>query len=440
TVLEGMAASLSKSRQELGEAEARFNAPAPNLREQRLQVEAQQGAIKSYVSGRLQRAQDNLGTLDHIIRQFEERLRTVPGAELGLTQLSRESEVYSSIYSYLLKRQQQAAIIKASTVSKNRVLDVPQLPYREDAPKLLMRLASAPLGLLLGAVAVVLGALLSGKFHSENDVVRQWLAPIIARLPARRGLRRRSAEEVSAFEFPKEPRDSEWIEACRALRINLYRITESVEQPIVLVTSPTTGDGKTMCVLSLAEMLAADGKATLVIDADMRRGRATDADQPNGPDLSDVLAHACDWRDAVRSVAAPRGEFHVLGAHDGGDVELMAGNVVPQLLRELRKCYEFILLDVPAFPRTSDALGLAQYATCVLSVIRLRRTPRRVTLQHFAELKTDAPHVIVLNEADSRGALHYLPASRQLRELPFAREPVSNVTMPGGFLVGSGRG
>jgi uncharacterized protein involved in exopolysaccharide biosynthesis len=37
--------------------------------------------------------------------------------------MTRESEVYNRIYSFLLERQQQAGIVKASTVSKNRVLD-----------------------------------------------------------------------------------------------------------------------------------------------------------------------------------------------------------------------------------------------------------------------------------------------------------------------------
>jgi tyrosine-protein kinase Etk/Wzc len=439
SVLEGMAAALAKSRRELAESEARFNAPAPNLREQQVQVEAQQAAIKSYVTGRLQRAQDNLGTLTSIIRQFEDRLKTVPGAELGLTQLSRESEVYSSIYSYLLKRQQQAAIIKASTVSKNRVLDVPQLPYKEDAPKLLMRIASAPLGLLLGAIAVVLGALLSGKLQSENDVSRLALAPVIARLPTRRGLRRRTSEEVSSFEFSREPRDAEWIEACRALRMNVYRLTEAVERPVILVTSPVSRDGKTVCVLSLAEMLAADGKATVVIDADLRR-RTRQADDDTGPDLNDVLVRACPWQDAVRSVPAPRGEFHVLGGREGGDAELIASGAMPQLIHDLRTCYEFILLDVSSFPLTSDALGLAQYASCVLSIIRLRSTPRRMALQHFGELKTEAPHAIVINDSDSRGALHYFPSNRRQRDVRFDRDPISQVTIPGGFLAGSERG
>ncbi len=115
TVLEGMADSLTKERAKLADLEARFNEVAPDVREQRARVDAQLASVRSYVSSRAARAQDSLSSLGGLIQQLQEKLKTVPGAELGLSQLSRESEVYSRTYSYLLERQQQAAIIKAST-------------------------------------------------------------------------------------------------------------------------------------------------------------------------------------------------------------------------------------------------------------------------------------------------------------------------------------
>ncbi|MGE5785966.1 MAG: GNVR domain-containing protein, partial [Myxococcales bacterium] len=401
TVLEGMAASLSKSRQALADLETKFNAPAPNLREQRQQVEAQQAAIKSYVAGRLQRAQQNLGTLNGVIGQFEQRLRTVPGAELGLTQLERESEVYSTLYSYLLKRQQQAAMIKASTVSKNRVLDIPQAPDREDTPKLLLRLASAPLGLLIGALGVVLAGIWSITFQSESELRRlAGATPVLGRLPTRRRMQKRKPVTLANFDFPDEDRDPEWIEACRTLRANLYRMCESNDHAVVLVTSPAEGDGKTACALSLAELVAADGKAVLVIEADLRSPRA-DQDQFEGaPDLLDVLQGSASWREAVRLVPSPLGEFHVLQANDTARPELLSGKAMRELLREARAQYDFVILDVPSYPLTSDALVLSAYAQCVLSVVRLRRTPRRVTLQHLRELIRNVPHGLVLNDVD----------------------------------------
>ncbi len=134
TVLQNLASTLAKSRDDLANLEGRFNDASPELREARAQVDNQLGMIRNYVTNRLNRAQQALGTLSGVVQENEDRLKTVPGAELGLAQLARESEVYSKIYSYLLERQQQMAIIKASRVSKNRVLDAPVESYLEDSP------------------------------------------------------------------------------------------------------------------------------------------------------------------------------------------------------------------------------------------------------------------------------------------------------------------
>ena len=75
--------------------------------------------------------------------------------------MGRETEVYTRMYSNLLERKQQAAITKASTVSKNRILDRPYVPVYEDSPKLILHLASGVVGLILGAFIALLRGFLS---------------------------------------------------------------------------------------------------------------------------------------------------------------------------------------------------------------------------------------------------------------------------------------
>jgi tyrosine-protein kinase Etk/Wzc len=275
-VLEGMASSLSAARQKLTTLDARFSGAAPDMREQQAQVDAQLAAIRSYVSSRLTRAQESLGALNSLIAQFEEKLKTVPGAELGLAQLSRESEVYSKTYSYLLERQQQAAIIKASQLSKNRVLDLPQVPTREHSPKLLLRLLLGFAGLLLGVGWVVVRNLFGGALQSEADAQRILGAqPILGSVPRQRASKGFGVapEWFHVFDLPAADVSSGFLEAFRGLRANLYRwgSAPGKQGRVVLLTSPKPGDGKTTCANWLAAALAADGRTVLLIDADLRK-------------------------------------------------------------------------------------------------------------------------------------------------------------------------
>jgi tyrosine-protein kinase Etk/Wzc len=423
TVLEGMAGALSTARQKLTDLESRFNDAAPEIRDQRSQVEAQLESIRNYVSSRAARAKENLGTLDGVITQYEKRLQTVPGAELGLAQLSRESEVYSRTYSYLLERQQQTAIIKASTLSKNRVLDAPQLPHREDSPKLLLRLASAPLGLLIGVLLVLGRTHFAGALQSEADA-RSLLGglPVLGVIPRR--LRRRGAtrwSEDSELDVIGGEVSSRFVEAFRTLRTQLYRSCKFGGQALLL-TSPNDGDGKTTCALALATLLAADGKRVVVIDADLRkphpsRGGASDGEAG----LSAVLRGEGDWTGTLELVKTELGQFYFMPAGGPAPAELLSSKAMSGLLDEARKRCDFVLLDAPAFPAVSDALVLSTLVDVVMSVLRPGQTDRRAASEHLQALKASAPVcTVVLNDVG------YAPAAAQPRT-PAKRRAASPV-------------
>ena len=394
TVIERMASSLSEARQKYTDLESRFNEASPELRAQREQVDSQLQAIRTYVKGRSERARENLGTLDGIIKQFEVRLDTVPGAEVGLAQLTRESDVYDRMYSYLLERQQQTAIIKASTLSKNRILDAPEVAGREDSPKLFLRLASLPLGLLVGVLLVLVGSLLSRSLQSETDARAAAAGSgVLASLP------RRKAGFPRSMDILGRERNSAFAEALRTLRTRLYQLGSSPAGKVVLISSPNAGDGKTTCALALASLLAADRKRVLVVDADLRKANHPGADAVGTPGLGQIARNESTWADALRRVPTASGEFYVIGSGGRGPSELLSYPSVAEFLAEARAQFDFVLLDAASFPLTSDALVLARHADASLSVLRLHNSSRKAANEHLTALAQATPaHAVVLNE------------------------------------------
>jgi Mrp family chromosome partitioning ATPase len=408
SVLEELAGSLSKARRELTDLEARYNSAAPGVREQRAQLNAQLATIRGYVRARARRAEDNLKTLDAVIVQYEDKLRTVPEAELGLAQLTRESQVYGALYSNLLMRQQQTAIVKASTVSRNRILDPARVGYREESPRLPLRLMSGFIGLLVGAAVVVLGRLLSNTFASEAEV-QSTLSPlpVLASVPKRqqRWAKGRRKSRESDFDLLAGDVNFEFVEAFRALRTRLYQTALAPEGgQVLLITSPSRGDGKTTVALSLASILAADGKSVLVVDVDLRQARdLTGLGGPREADLRAALIGQCEFVEALQRMTVAGGEYDYLGPDGPAPVELLAGARMTEFLGEAREQWDFVLIDVPSFPLVSDALSLAPCADAVLSVIRLEATPARIALEHARRLSSAAnAHALIVNDPGSR--------------------------------------
>ncbi|HEY6878199.1 MAG TPA: GNVR domain-containing protein, partial [Polyangiales bacterium] len=382
--LEGLGKSLSAARQQLTELQGKFLDTAPDVRNAKAQIAAQTETVRNYVNGRLARAQENLGTLNSIIAQFQEKLKSVPGAEVGLAQIARESDVYSKLYTQLLERQQQAAILKASTVSKNRVLDRPEAPVEESSPKLLLSFASGILGLVLGVCIVLFRRFCATTLQSENEV-RQIAAgaPLLASVPRRPSA---TSDRDQGFDSLMGERISGSAEAFRTLRANLYQSGHSGAGQVVLITSPAQGDGKTLTALSLAAVLAADQKWVLVIDADLRNPThhlLTGGDDSRG--LRSILNGQCSWREAVRPVSGQFGEFFSIGAGRQTPGEL-SGERMARFLMEARSRYDYVLIDGPSFPMVADPLVLAPLADSVISVMRLQHTPRADAEEHIRRL------------------------------------------------------
>lgn len=406
-VLTQLATQLTTQREKLSEFDNQYSSIAPEVKRQQGNVRDQQTAIRNYVDARLSRAEQSVASLDKVISELETKLKTVPNAELRMAQIGRESEVYSKMYSYLLERQQQAAITKASTVSKNRILDAPQVPLREDSPKLFLHMASGLFGLLFAAALVVMRGLFSAVFRRENDV-RVVLGPVqvFARIPLRLAKLRNKNPDWPAppmFDVMAAQTDVGYVEAFRSLRTNLYRVLPGEHGEVVLVTSPAAGDGKTTCALSLAAMLAADNRRVLVIDTDVRKPTHHELlNVPLEPGLRDlILLSGARWKEALHTMCLSVGWFDSISAGVGANAELLSDEFFGSFLTSLRSQYDFIVLDCASYPNVSDPLVLAPLSDFVLSVLRLGSTPRRLAEEHVQGIFAGARgYAVVVNSAE----------------------------------------
>ena len=62
-------------------------------------------------------------------------------------------------------------------------------------------------------------------------------------------------------------------EAIKSIRTNLHFASVNSKVKVILVTSPTPGDGKSFISSNLAGAYAQENKKVLIIDCDLRKGR-----------------------------------------------------------------------------------------------------------------------------------------------------------------------
>jgi capsular exopolysaccharide synthesis family protein len=202
-----------------------------------------------------------------------------------------------------------------------------------------------------------------------------------------------------AITDPRSPHAEQY----RSLRTRILHAGERRKVQAVVVTSAGVAEGKTITALNLAWLLAqTDGVRALLIDGDLRQPCAADYlafDAPVG--LSEVLAGQAALNDTIVRLV-PSGLFLLPGGTPRDNVaELLSGPKFSAVLAELRRTFNYIIIDAPPLGIFTDATVLINRADGALVVVRAGRT-RYGTLDRVLEpLPRERLLGVVLNGAES---------------------------------------
>lgn len=192
-----------------------------------------------------------------------------------------------------------------------------------------------------------------------------------------------------------EQRLARFVQSLDHLRVALCEGGTNGEGRCVMITSATGGEGKTTLSAHLAARCANAGTATLLIDADLRRGSLGRLlDVPNGHGLGDVLAGQVELDGGLITTQA--GGFHFLSAGTPGidPTRVLRSTRLAELIGQLRQMYDLIIIDTPPVLPVADALILGRWADG--AVMAARYDASRLPLVERANRQIAAAGIPVL--------------------------------------------
>ncbi|HJU93685.1 MAG TPA: CpsD/CapB family tyrosine-protein kinase, partial [Pyrinomonadaceae bacterium] len=200
-----------------------------------------------------------------------------------------------------------------------------------------------------------------------------------------------------------QPR-SAYTEQYRSLRTKILEAGERREMRAFVVTSAGVAEGKTLTALNLAWLLAqTDGVRALVIDSDLRRPCATDylGIDPR-PGLSEVLGGELRLEDAIVRLE-PSGLHLLPGGRPRDDVaELLSGPSYSRILSEVRRMFDYIIIDAPPLGIFTDANVLMSRADGGLLVVRAGKTRYSTVDKLLDHMPKERLLGIVLNRTEEQ--------------------------------------
>jgi len=231
-----------------------------------------------------------------------------------------------------------------------------------------------------GEAAIELGLLTPADI--ELALSRQFDYPYLLR-----GESAISEEVVAAY----EPFTSR-VEALRALRSQLmWRWFESGEERRALaITSGERGEGRSYLAANLAVVFSQQGQRTLLIDADMRHPRQHQLfSLENRIGLSSILSGRAGTESIQRVPSLLDLSVLSAGAPPPNPLELLGRPAFGEMLRELARQFDVILIDTPAGDECADAQTVAVRAGAAVIVTR-QNTSRVAKVRDLLGLLSEA--------------------------------------------------
>lgn len=200
-------------------------------------------------------------------------------------------------------------------------------------------------------------------------------------------------------------------EAFRILRSNVLVALSDLANPVVVVTSTQSGEGKTSTCAILARSLAESGKRVVLVDVDLRKPEAHQLLQAhNEVGLVDVLTRRVELGDCLQFVPVGDGRglyFLAAGSRAENPTELLGTRQTAELLNLLALQADVVLLDTPPVLPVADTLVIGRLAAGAILVVEAGRTPVPSVLQTKAALTRNQTRLlgVVLNRCDVRDSI-----------------------------------
>ena len=158
-------------------------------------------------------------------------------------------------------------------------------------------------------------------------------------------------------------------ESYRTIRTSLLFTQPEKPPQVVLLTSPSPGEGKTITSLNLAIALAHDGYSVLLVDGDMRRGCChTRLGLPHNNGLSNVLTGHIALEEGIQETSVGGLSLLSRGISPPNPTELLGSPKMREVLQKLRRGFKFILIDSPPVITLTDATVLSVMTDGVILV------------------------------------------------------------------------
>jgi capsular exopolysaccharide synthesis family protein len=430
-LIQGLTSRLVDSRAQLAEALAIYGSNNPQVRkmeQESEEISKQLDAERTRIANQIKSAYASAQNREQLIRNTLHGMKgELDQSNTDIVQydaLKREADADANLYTTLSSRTKEIALSGSLSSSNIRLLDEARPPLKPDGPHRFRILGVGALFGIFGGVILAFAAEQMNDTISSAEDFRRWsglptlaLVPQIS-VPGGRGrlasgkptrmiaAKSMASIRINGLKFLTENPNSPEAEAIRNLETSI-RIPLSSNRPAVqtiLITSALPAEGKTTVATNLSLALSRHGK-TCLIDGDFRHPSITSSfGLTLRIGLQDLLTNpAHSPEEALKPLAeVPNLTVLGVGKRAPNSLECLTSPRMMDLISELRKKFDYIVLDSPPIIPFSEGRWLSTLSDASIVVARCDSTTRGAVMFSLEILENLKATVlgVVLNGVD----------------------------------------
>lgn len=372
--------------------EAKRNNPVVQIKEQ--EITDMRSNILTGLSVLIGEKRELLRQQEARLRPFQEQVTQVPRKERELFDIERQKLVKDELYRFLLQKREETQLNMATQVSDTKMVDEPMLQSLVFPKKPQVYLLSFFLAMLLPAGVLFVRESTDNNIYNEGDIADVTATPFLGAIGQSKSKKpvviRKSSRSAIAEMF-------------RLLRTNLQFLLGQKDDKgkVVVITSATSGEGKTFIGLNLGVSMALSGKKTVIIGADLRKPKLSL--YLTGQKATEGLSNYLVGQKALEDLVQPSGiqdNFYYIGCGPlpPNPAELLMNDKMKELIAHLKMSYDFVIIDISPVGLVADALLMKDFVDASIFVTRFKVTKKgalHIVDDIYRENKLPNPSIVL---------------------------------------------
>jgi capsular exopolysaccharide synthesis family protein len=359
-----------------------------------IQIRNLKNIISENIAASARTNEISIKEMQYRIFQLEKEISELPETQMQMGGIERNYNLNNTIYNYLLEKQAEAKITKASNLPDNIVVEPARMVglFPVSPKRILNYIIALFLGFAIPFGILILKMSLKNTISTQEDIESITNATVLGKV-----FHYKKNKEKNVF--VSSPKDKT-AETFRTLRTNINFALNSSSHKTILVTSCLLGEGKTFNALNIAASYAQMGKKTILLNFDLRKPHSIIKKMDKTTGLSLFLNEEVSLNEIIQKTDFKNLDYIHAGPVPPNPLDLMEKEIMTNLFNFLKKNYDYIIIDTPPLAQVSDAITIIKYASLNLIVTRYNVTKKKLLRVVLGELKNKNINnvFIVLND------------------------------------------